>query len=189
MKDSHGLKRVLFGNWSVSGVTTFQAGHPLTTLGNNASNVFGITSDRAPLAPGCTYDQLATSGSVTDKLTNYFDSGCINRANLNAPLSSSNQALWPVIGNDGRGTDFGNSGVGVIRGPDQRNFDIALVKRTITNWPTESANVEFRTEFFNAFNTPQFSDPDTSATNSTFGRITATSVGPRIIQFSLKLNF
>jgi hypothetical protein len=104
-------------------------------------------------------------------------------------LSSSNSALWPIIGSDGRATDFGNSGVGIIRGPDQRNFDIALVKRFDTRWPTESAKLEFRTEFFNAFNTPQFADPDTTVTNTTFGRITATSVGPRIIQFSLKLNF
>jgi len=189
MKNSHGVKRVLFGNWSLTGVTTFQAGHPLTLTGNNANNAFGITGDRAPLAPGCMSDAVATSGSVASRLTNFFNSNCINRSNLNAPLSPSNAALWTIIGSDARATDFGNSGVGIVRGPDQRNFDIALVKHTITGWPTESANVEFRTEFFNALNTPQFSDPDTSVTNATFGRITSTSVGPRIIQFSLKLNF
>ncbi|PWT79370.1 MAG: hypothetical protein C5B44_06955, partial [Acidobacteria bacterium] len=189
MKNSEGWKRVLLGNWSISGVTTLQAGHPLTLTGNNANNVFGITSDRAQLAPNCTYADLSTSGSVSGRLAGYFNANCINRSNLNAALSSSNPALWPIIGSDGRGTDFGNSGVGIIRGPDQRNFDIALIKRTATRWPTESANVEFRTEFFNAFNTPQFADPDTTVTNSTFGRITATSVGPRIIQFSVKLNF
>lgn len=188
-KNAHGWERVLLGNWSLSGVTTFQAGHPLTLVGNNANNAFGITGDRAPLAPNCTNDSFGISGSVSGKLTNYFNSNCINRPNLNAPLSSSNAALWPIIGSDGRATDFGNSGVGIIRGPDQRNFDIALVKRFDTRWPTESAKLEFRTEFFNAFNTPQFADPDTTVTNTTFGRITATSVGPRIIQFSLKLNF
>jgi hypothetical protein len=189
MKDTRGWKRVLLGNWGVSGVTTFQTGVPLTLLGNNANHVYGVTGDRAPLAPGCSYESLGASGSVTDKLTNYFDSSCINRANLNAPLSSANPALWPIIGNDGRATDFGNSGIGVIRGPDQRNFDIGLIKQTATGWPSEAANVEFRAEFFNAFNTPQFANPDTTVTNTTFGRITATNVGPRIIQFSLKLNF
>jgi hypothetical protein len=192
MRNADGLKRVLLGNWSVTGVTTFQAGRPLTLTGTNSNNVFGINGpngDRAPLAPTCTYGDLATSGSVTERLTGYFNTSCINRANLNAPLSSSNPAFWPIIGDDGIGRNFGNSGVGIIRGPDQRNFDIALVKRTVTGWPTEEANVEFRTEFFNAFNTPQFAEPDTSVSNATFGRITATSVGPRIIQFSLKLNF
>ena len=189
MKAAKGWKRVLLGNWSLTGVTTLQSGRPLTLTGNNANNVFGITGDRAQLAPSCTHEDLGTSGSVSDRLTGFFNSNCINRPNLNAPLSSSNPALWPIIGSDGRATNFGNSGVGIIRGPDQRNFDIALVKRTVTGWPTESANVEFRTEFFNAFNTPQFADPDTSVTNTTFGRITATNVGPRIIQFSLKLNF
>jgi len=189
MKSASGWKRVVLGGWSVSGVTTFQAGHPLTLTGNNANNVFGITGDRGPLAPNCTSNDVGTSGAVTQKLTNYFNSACINRPNLGAPLSSSNAALWPIVGSDGRATDFGNSGVGIIRGPDQRNFDFALIKRISTAWIAESANIELRAEFFNAFNTPQFADPDTTVTNSTFGRITATSVGPRIIQFSAKLNF
>jgi hypothetical protein len=42
---------------------------------------------------------------------------------------------------------------------------------------------------FNAFNTPQFSDPDTLTSDSTFGSITGTSVAPRIVQFGLKINY
>jgi hypothetical protein len=51
--------------------------------------------------------------------------------------------------------------------------------------------VQFRAEFFNFFNHPQFSNPTNLAvsTPGTFGQITTTSVGPRVIQFALKYNF
>jgi hypothetical protein len=56
-------------------------------------------------------------------------------------------------------------------------------------WIGESGNIEFRAEFFNAFNHTQFANPTTSVSSATFGVISATSVNPRIIQFALKLNF
>ncbi len=187
MKGAAGWKQSLLGGWEVTGVTTVQAGHPLTLIGTNASNVFGITGDRAQLAPGCSYDNVFVSGSVQSKLGGFFNSSCINRVNLAAPLGTSNPAAWPIYA--GTATTFGSSGVGIVRGPDQNDFDIGVDKKFATHWPNEAANVGFRAEFFNTFNTPNFSDPDTSVSNSTFGRITSTSVASRIIQFSLKLKF
>jgi len=87
------------------------------------------------------------------------------------------------------GTDFGNSGVGIVDGPDQRNFDIAPIKKTSVGWLGENSNLEFRTELFNAFNTSQFANPFTDASSSSFGQIQSTSVSSRIIQLALKLNF
>jgi hypothetical protein len=49
--------------------------------------------------------------------------------------------------------------------------------------------VEFRAEFFNLLNTPQFSNPETNFSSSTFGQISSTSVNPRFVQFALKLSF
>src|SRR4030095_15865312 len=138
-------------------------------------NVFGITGDRAQLAPNCTHDQLVSPGSVHGKLGNYYDRGCILR-------NATGAAIWPIIGDDGRGTAFGNSGVGIAFGPDQRNVDFAIIKRTSLRALRESANVEFRTELFNAFNTTQFGNPSSSVTSTTFGVISTTSVNPRIIQ-------
>ncbi|MBO0857912.1 MAG: carboxypeptidase regulatory-like domain-containing protein [Chloracidobacterium sp.] len=166
----------LLGGWAVSGVTTLQSGQPLTLTGNNTNNVFGITNDRAQLAPGCTYGDLTTSGPVGSKVGAYFNKSCVS-------------PTWPVIGNDGVATNFGDIGVGVVFGPDQRNFDIAIIKRTPLNRLREGANIEFRTEFFNAFNTTQFSNPNTNVSAGAFGTITSTAVNPRIIQFALKLNF
>ena len=76
-----------------------------------------------------------------------------------------------------------------MRGPDQRNFDLAIIKKTAVGWPVETANFEFRAEMFNTFNTPQFSNPDNNFSSPTFGQISSTSVNSRIIQLALKFNF
>jgi len=170
------------GGWSIAGVTTIQSGTPLSLTGTNANNAFGITTDRAQLAAGCTHDNLVNPGSVQSKLTNYFNRGCILR-------NAAGTAIWPIIGDDGRATNFGNSGVGIVVGPGQNNSDFAIIKRTPLRLLGEAGNVEFRTEFFNAFNHTQFSNPSTSVSTPTFGVISSTSVNPRIIQFGLKVNF
>jgi hypothetical protein len=188
-KWNHRFVRQVLSGWAIAGVTTIQSGLPLTLTGNNANNVFGVSTDRAQLAPGCTNGMLVNSGAVTSKLTNYFNLNCIDRADLTQPLSATNPAIWPVIGDDGIATGFGNSGSGIVFGPGQRNFDISIIRRAHVKFLGEHGNIEFRSEFFNAFNTPQFAPPDTSVTDSTFGYITSTSVNPRIIQLSLKLYF
>ena len=101
------------------------------------------------------------------------------------------------------GTDFGNVGRNVLRGPGQSNVDFSVIKR----FPfRESKNIEFRAEFFNLFNHVNFANPisNLSAVASTsidpnsgwiigspgdFGRIISTSNNPRMIQFAVKLNF
>ena len=166
--------RAVFTGWSVSGVTTIQSGQALTIAYTNANNAFGITADRAQIAPDCTTANMLTTGRLQDRLSNYFTARCF--------------AAPPVIGDDGRATAFGNSGVGILGGPGQKNLDLALIKRTALRG-TEKTRLEFRAEFFNALNTPQFDAPVTNASSSTFGQISSTSVNPRILQLALKLNF
>ena len=182
LSGANAVVRSVFGGWALSGVTVFQSGAPLTLTGTNATNASGITNDRAQLAPNCTHADVATPGTVHEKLSNYFNRACILR-------NAAGTAIWPVIGDDGRATAFGSSGVSIVSGPDQRNFDFALIKRFSIEKLRESANIEFRAEFFNAFNTTQFANPTTSVSSANFGLITATAVNPRIIQFALKVNF
>ena len=74
-----------------------------------------------------------------------------------------------------------------MRGPSQHNVDLSLRKKTPL---TERMALEFRAEFFNAFNSTQFSNPDTSFSDgAAFGQITSTTVAPRVGQLALKLNF
>jgi hypothetical protein len=67
---------------------------------------------------------------------------------------------------------------------------MSLVKTTRVGGIREDATLQFRTEFFNAFNHTQFSNPAvTDVSKGTFGQITSTSVNPRLIQFALKYLF
>jgi hypothetical protein len=53
----------------------------------------------------------------------------------------------------------------------------------------ENHSLQFRAEFFNAFNTPQFANPDRFLGDGDFGKITSTNVPNRELQFGLKYRF
>jgi outer membrane receptor protein involved in Fe transport len=80
---------------------------------------------------------------------------------------------------------FGNCGRDILTSRGTNNWDISLFKNTSL---TEGTTLQFRAEFFNAFNHPQFGIPNYDPTNAAFGQIS--SVGrAREIQFALKLLF
>jgi hypothetical protein len=83
----------------------------------------------------------------------------------------------------------------VLRGPTLTNLDIAIAKNTAI---TERYKLEFRAEFFNALNHPEFAQPTiidgaSNIDSPTFGQITTTGsfrgATPRIGQFALRLSF
>jgi hypothetical protein len=80
---------------------------------------------------------------------------------------------------------LGNSSRNPVRGPNYRNGDIALIKRTYIG---ERLNVEFRAEAFNITNTPPLGAPNVVLGTPGFGSITSAG-DPRVIQFGLKVNF
>jgi hypothetical protein len=160
------------GGWALAGASLFQSGHPLTITVSSPFNAFGVLTDFPEIVPGCS---IGVNGAAENKLTKFFNNKCF------APL--------PLIGPDPFTTGFGNAGVGIVNGPGQVNTDLAIIKKIAVRWPAESANVEFRAEFFNVFNHPQFSDPDTNLSSPTFGQILTTAVNPRVMQFALKFSF
>ncbi len=107
-------------------------------------------------------------------------------ANASLATTNSQSCPFPTIGN---GTGYGDTGRAAFRGPHQANFDMSLSKSTRVGGLNEVASLQFRVEFFNAFNHPQFATPGTSVGSGSFGRIGATSVAPRLIQFGLKYTF
>jgi hypothetical protein len=118
---------------------------------------------------------LVRGGSVTSKLSNYFDAACFTKP--------------PIIGADGIGTGFGNSATGMVDGPGQANIDLALSKTLTANWPLEKSSFQFRAEFFNILNHPQFANPDSNFTSPTFGVISSTTVNARVGQLAVRLAF
>jgi hypothetical protein len=172
---SAGLQRVIFAGWGLAAVVTIQSGSALTISDTNANNVFGISEDRAQLSGTCSKNQLVKGGPVKSKLEGYFDAACFTSL--------------PIIGADGIGTSFGNSGTGIVTGPGQANLDLALSKTMIVNWPIEKSSLQFRVEFYNTLNHPQFANPDTNFTSPTFGVISSTAVNARVGQLALKFVF
>jgi hypothetical protein len=79
---------------------------------------------------------------------------------------------------------FGNEGRNVVLGPGVNNWDVAVFKALRF---TETRQLQFRTEFLNAWNHAQFAPPSASFGTVQFGQISATSHDPRDIQMSLKL--
>lgn len=165
----------LLSGWESSGVVTLQTGTPIPIQDQRAGSIiaFRISGYRyGQVCQGLTYGQLKTPGSTESNLTNY--------------LNTSAFCPPPVVGN---GFFLGTIGRDAVRGPGQHNTDFAIVKRTILGGFRENANLEFRAEFFNLFNTPQFANPASVLPLASFGQITATTVAPRILQFALKYNF
>jgi hypothetical protein len=176
-----GVAGKLLGGWNLSGDTIIQDGTPLTITDSRAGSIYGLTggqnvTETAQMAPGATYGSAFTSGGVESRLGGPSGGPGYFNASAFAPP--------PVIGN---GTGYGNSGLGIILGPGNVNFDASLIKNTAI---TERQNLQFRAEFFNIFNHPQFSNPSLAYSSpATFGEITTSSVNPRIIQLALKYIF
>jgi hypothetical protein len=80
---------------------------------------------------------------------------------------------------------FGNAGRNILIGPGIQQWDVSVIKR---NPVTEKMNLEFRAEFFNMFNHPNFGTPGATIATDAFGRLTS-AASPRDIQFGLKLKF
>ncbi|HWE53034.1 MAG TPA: carboxypeptidase-like regulatory domain-containing protein [Bryobacteraceae bacterium] len=186
-----GLAEKLVTGWGVSGVATFQSGTYMTFTDSNGGGAYGITTSRAQLCPGMTYGSIFTSGSIESRLNGYFNSSAF--ANASAATSMNPACPFPLAPNnagDPKATLFGNTGRAILLGPGQNNWDLSLTKRTVVGGLRESASIEFRAEAFNIFNHAQFNNPGTAVSSpTTFGIITSTSVGPRVMQLALKYIF
>lgn len=170
-----GVANGVVSGWGVDGITTFQRGFPLKIGWSGpstslASGSFGVANIRPDVVPGC--DKKAGGA----KLTEYFNTSCF--------------APPPQWGYGDESRVDAN-----LRGPGINNFDFAIFKRTNIG---ERMGVEFRTEFFNIFNHPYFSQPGTgyagTATANGFGSITSTiqngvASPERLVQFALKFEF
>ncbi|HEX8354502.1 MAG TPA: TonB-dependent receptor [Pyrinomonadaceae bacterium] len=161
--------RWLLNDWGLNGIVTLQTGLPFSVFQAPDNN----TIQRANLRPGFTGD-AERGGRTQGRLTQYFNTAAF------APSTLAGGFFDPSA-------PFGNTGRNILTGPGQKNVDFSVIKYIPF---TESVRGEFRTEFFNLFNWANFANPNSNiSVPLTFGRITQTSAGPRVIQFAFKLNF
>jgi hypothetical protein len=154
-----GLISALIGGWKLTGIATFQSGAPFTV--NDQTDRANIGQGPAQ-RPDCLRDPNLPSGQRTPD--HYFDTAAFVPAAF--------------------GT-FGNCGRNIVIGPSLTDFDLAVVKLIKLS---ESKNLEFRTEAFNVFNTPNFDTPNRFAFTQNFGKIFSAN-SSRQIQFGIKLAF
>jgi len=219
--DDHGFGKAANG-WEVDGVVTFQSGSPFIMIDSSANNLEdtdGINAlNFATLAPGKTLRSALTHGSVQSRVTGtaicpstglakcgFIDFGafvaggnCVDSQNsvipcmVPDPMNPGQLIPNPLT----QAAAIGNVGRNTFRGPFQENWDLSIQKRTRI---TERVSLNFRTDFFNAFNHPSFQGPQAQGGSQGNYGIVDVGVGdstsfftvtsPRIIQFSLALNF
>jgi hypothetical protein len=170
-----GAERVLLAGWGVGGIVTFQSGRPFTIVDSEGGSTYtpiGPDQSTASIVPGVSAHETYTHGTLAQKLNQYVNPADFLHA--------------PVVGPDGS-TGYGDLGRNTFRGPFEQNWDFSLTKEFRIN---ERQGLEFRTEFFNLWNHPNFNNPtfvDVSGPN--FGAITTMAGTPRVIQFALRYTF
>jgi hypothetical protein len=154
--------RNVIGGWESSGLLTVQSGQPFSVSSGTDRSFSGLGIDYADLV-GNPY--LDSSRPRKDLISQYFNTAAF------AP-----NAL---------GT-FGTAPRNLLRGPGLVGLDTALMKNFRVR---ERAGLQFRAEFFNLPNRPNFGNPSANLNStSSFGK-TSSAGSPRILQFALKLSF
>ncbi len=150
------------GGWQANGIFTVYSGQPFTP-NLNFSTANTTSGDNRP-------NRIANGNlpSSQRSVHNWFDTAAFVAA---------------------QEYTFGNSGRNVLFGPGATNLDFSMFKSFGVPMFGENGTLEFRSEFFNFFNHPQFGLPNAVVNIPQGGTITSTSSSMRQIQFALKLIF
>ncbi len=159
------------GNWHTNGLLTLRTGPPYTIAGTSCQGNWGRCVP--DLVPGRDPDLAPSTGRSPGTNGLWFDPTAFAIA---APLTG------------------GNLGLQTNTAPPTRTLDFSIFKDFAF---TERFRLQFRGEAFNIANTPQFSQPDASLSdskqaggNGNFGKVLSSITGTeRHLQFSLRLQF
>jgi hypothetical protein len=151
-----------FGNWQLNTILIFQTGLPFTP---------SLASPVANTGTGSRPNRTGDPSLPNPTLNRWFNTA------LDVPGAPwATPALYT----------FGNAGRGILRGPGRTNVDFSVFKEFAVR---ERFRVQFRSEFFNVFNHPQFDLPNASIGSAVSGTISGTVGTSRDIQFGLRLVF
>jgi hypothetical protein len=164
-RSAHGVRGKLLSGWTVSGITRFTTGFPVTLSETDDKSLCGCNGVDVPNYNGQPIHFFDPRKSANHQ---FFSTDPFSSENLGVP---------------------GNANRRFFHGPGINNWDLALHKSTRIG---ERTALEFRAEFFNAFNHAQFtaqsSSPSGQINSSTFGQISGARDG-RIGQMALKFSF
>ena len=168
---SNGMSKVLVGGWQSQGILAFYSGEAFT--------------------PALSYDPTNTSSGAPrpDLVGNPHDfsgGSCSGRQSIFCWYNPAAFAVPGLAPGQTFATNFGNAGVGTLRGPAQYNVDSSIFKDFNLR---ESLDLQFRAEAFNIFNHPQFAVPNADVDTAQAGTISSTVHSARQLQFAFKFIF
>ncbi len=194
-------QRVL-GGWEIGGIVTFATGSPFSLVMGGDPLGLGTGGDpkdwpsRRFGTPGC-------ANPITGNPSHYLNLNCFTPAALPAGVSAASLPFPCNPGSPAVATAypntclnlFGNNGRNSLIGPNLTDFDFSLFKNNYIPRISEAFNIQFRAEFFNILNHPNFQPPfDTNTIfdangvlNLAAGKINFTATDSRQIQLGLKL--
>jgi hypothetical protein len=164
------------GGWRLGGADVYYSGFPVTASSNAyySSVVHAYTGAARPnlLRP------FKTPGKSINAYwgTSVQDDYC-----------ASDTDDGTCIFQEQSGSNFGALRPGFLRGPSFQNIDMS-VSKTFKVWHEQ--HLDFRANFFNAFNIADYSAPNSTISSGTnFGKITGTINNNRSTQLVLKYAF
>jgi hypothetical protein len=167
------LEKQALGGWSFDDISTFRSGTSLTPGLSETDSGLALRPDQVP--------NSSTNGPKTWKngsSQQWFNTSAFSCPGLTNGVSCG---TFPAASNG----LYGNAQTGIIRGPGQALFNMALFKDF---YITEKDFLEFRAEAFNTFNHTNPGNPNTTLGNANYGKVTSAS-DPRILELALRLKF
>ena len=163
------------GGWKLSGAQVYYSGFPVTVSSpaNYSSLVNAFTGAARP-------NQLRPL-KITNRSINAYWGTAVQGTSC-GPNQDNGSCVFAQQPNNA----FGSVRPGSLRQPSFQNIDMAVFK-SFPVW--HEHRVEFRADFFNAFNIADYGAPDSGMTDGNFGQITGTVSNNRSAQLSLKYAF
>ena len=158
LKSLHGPAGALVNGWEMTGILKLNSGIPTTPIINDdAMGVLNAGSDGFGIpdrVPGC--DPINHNYKSDPKLT-YINTNCFTVPMVTGATASQCRAFTSVPGSCAN--VLGNAGRNSIVGPGLVNLDLSVYKNFALRKISESASLQFRAEFFNILNRPNFGAP------------------------------
>jgi hypothetical protein len=181
--------RKLLEGWQFGGIFRLRSGRPISITSNVGTFHREAISDdnTVNLAQGLTNDDLrGLTGLQTIGGGLFWIDPNTSRIAVSPSGTCTDPAGDSALFQCPNPGELGTLGHTPIFGPSRFTLDFNLSKRTQI---TETVDIEFRWEVFNATNRPNFNIPALDIFSENFGRIQSMVTEPRLMQFALKINF
>jgi hypothetical protein len=173
--DWNDVTNAIAGGWQVTLIEKVSSGFPVPLIDSHNTSGSAFNSggnaynwNRPNIVPGC------NPYIAPHKQLQWINASCFTAPGV-------------IVDGVNTGGELGDASRVPVSGPDFANTDFSVVKQFAL--PREGTGLNFRAEFFNLFNHPQFGMPINDINALGFGAVNSTVNNPRLVQLALKLTF